>query len=48
MIRCPSIVNLNEWSRIGFDSVRTSINLVRIKVGFKRIFPVTTIDIFDR
>jgi len=48
MMSGPSIVNPNEESRIKFDSVRTSHNLVRIKVSIKRNFPVTTIENFDR
>jgi len=47
MIR-PSIVNPSQKSRIGFDSVGTPNNVVRIKRGYKRIFPVTAIEIFDR
>jgi len=43
----PSVVN-PSLSRIGFDSVGTRTNLVRIKRIDKRKFPVTAIGNFDR
>lgn len=42
------LVNPNTKSRIGFDSVGTLTNLVRINPFHKRNFPVTTIGNFDR
>jgi hypothetical protein len=48
MVFVLPFVNPNDKSRIGFDSVGTLTNLVRINPVHKRNFPVTPIGNFDR
>jgi hypothetical protein len=48
MVSDPSVVNPSVKEPNQSRLCRDKNNLVRIKVRSKRIFPVTTIEIFDR